>query len=191
MQRAAGVVAMGGYNTFCEILSFDKKRSSCAHAATTGAVHPHPRCPHARPARDARAERGRDPHAMATALRQLTSRPAERRGGAGLLDGIGNVLRLVNKQLAHPIAGRRHWTPSSPAPSRRRSTTRRPSRAAQDLSAQDSHVGVECARRGRAEGLAAPSETFIAQEIAGLEARGVALEICRCAAHRQGAPSGP
>ena len=25
MQRAAGVVAMGGYNTFCEILSFDKK----------------------------------------------------------------------------------------------------------------------------------------------------------------------
>jgi len=25
MQRAAGVVAMGGYNTFCEILSFDKR----------------------------------------------------------------------------------------------------------------------------------------------------------------------
>ena len=24
MARAAGVVAMGGYNTFCEILSFDK-----------------------------------------------------------------------------------------------------------------------------------------------------------------------
>ena len=25
MARAAGVVAMGGYNTFCEILSFDKR----------------------------------------------------------------------------------------------------------------------------------------------------------------------
>src|SRR6202012_5394467 len=25
MTRAAGVVAMGGYNTFCEILSFDKR----------------------------------------------------------------------------------------------------------------------------------------------------------------------
>src|SRR5260370_768723 len=25
MERAAGVVAMGGYNTFCEILSFDKR----------------------------------------------------------------------------------------------------------------------------------------------------------------------
>ncbi len=24
MRRAAGVVAMGGYNTFCEILSFDR-----------------------------------------------------------------------------------------------------------------------------------------------------------------------
>ena len=25
MARAAGVVCMGGYNTFCEVLSFDKK----------------------------------------------------------------------------------------------------------------------------------------------------------------------
>ena len=25
MKRAAGIVAMGGYNTFCEILSFDKR----------------------------------------------------------------------------------------------------------------------------------------------------------------------
>ena len=25
MARAIGVVAMGGYNTFCEILSFDKR----------------------------------------------------------------------------------------------------------------------------------------------------------------------
>ena len=25
MARAAGIVAMGGYNTFCEILSFDKR----------------------------------------------------------------------------------------------------------------------------------------------------------------------
>ena len=43
---------------------------------------------------------------MATALRQLTQQglPSEV-VVPGLLDGIGNVLRLVNKQLAHPHRG--------------------------------------------------------------------------------------
>ena len=52
------------------------------------------------------AERGRDPYAMATALRQLPQQglPSDV-VVPGLLDGVGNVLRLVHKQLAHPHRG--------------------------------------------------------------------------------------
>jgi len=107
MQRAAGVVAMGGYNTFCEILSFDKKAIIVPRTR--------PRLEQFIRTRAARtlgllemleAERGRDPHAMATALRQLTQQglPSDV-VVPGLLDGIGNVLRLVSKQLAHPHRG--------------------------------------------------------------------------------------
>ena len=107
MQRAAGVVAMGGYNTFCEILSFDKKAIIVPRTR--------PRLEQFIRTRAARnlgllemldAERGRNPTAMATALRQLTQQglPSEV-VVPGLLDGIGNVLRLVNKQLVHPHRG--------------------------------------------------------------------------------------
>src|SRR5262249_51265307 len=107
MQRAAGVVAMGGYNTFCEILSFDKKAIIVPRTR--------PRLEQFIRTRAARnlgllemleAERGRNPTAMATALRQLTQQglPSDV-VVPGLLDGIGNVLRLVNKQLAHPHRG--------------------------------------------------------------------------------------
>jgi hypothetical protein len=49
------------------------------------------------------ADRGRHPHAMATALRQLPQQglPSDI-VVPGLLDGLGNVWRLVAKQLAHP-----------------------------------------------------------------------------------------
>src|SRR5207244_11222170 len=72
MHRSAGWVAMGGYNTFCEILSFDKKAIIVPRTK--------PRLEQFIRARAARnvgliemldAEKGRDPHAMATALRQL------------------------------------------------------------------------------------------------------------------------
>jgi len=107
MQRAAGVVAMGGYNTFCEILSFDKKAIIVPRTR--------PRLEQFIRTRAARnlgllemlnAEYGRNPNAMATALRQLTQQglPSEV-VVPGLLDGIGNVLRLVNKQLVHPHRG--------------------------------------------------------------------------------------
>src|SRR5580693_4287903 len=107
MQRAAGVVAMGGYNTFCEILSFDKKAIIVPRTR--------PRLEQFIRARAARnvgliemldADRGRDPHAMATALRQLPQQglPSDV-VVPGLLDGLGNVLRLVAKQLAHPHRG--------------------------------------------------------------------------------------
>ena len=107
MQRAEGVVAMGGYNTFCEILSFDKKAIIVPRTK--------PRLEQFIRARAARnvgliemldADRGRDPHAMATALRQLPQQglPSDV-VVPGLLDGLGNVLRLVAKQLAHPHRG--------------------------------------------------------------------------------------
>jgi len=107
MQRAAGVVAMGGYNTFCEILSFDKKAIIVPRTR--------PRLEQFIRARAARnvgliemldAERGRDPHAMATALRQLPQQGLPSNVVVpGLLDGLGNVLRLVTKQLAHRHRG--------------------------------------------------------------------------------------
>jgi predicted glycosyltransferase len=107
MQRAAGVVAMGGYNTFCEILSFDKKAIIVPRTR--------PRLEQFIRTRAARtlgllemldADRGRNPNAMATALRQLTQQGVPSDVVVpGLLDGIGNVLRLVSKQLAHPHRG--------------------------------------------------------------------------------------
>jgi predicted glycosyltransferase len=107
MQRAAGVVAMGGYNTFCEILSFDKKAIIVPRTR--------PRLEQFIRARAARnvgliemldAERGRAPQAMATALRQLPQQglPSDV-VVPGLLDGLPNVWRLVAKQLAHPHRG--------------------------------------------------------------------------------------
>ncbi|TAJ31754.1 MAG: hypothetical protein EPO67_13110 [Reyranella sp.] len=107
MQRAEGVVAMGGYNTFCEILSFDKKAIIVPRTK--------PRLEQFIRARAARnvgliemldADRGRDPHAMATALRQLPQQgiPSDV-VVPGLLDGLGSVWRLVSKQLAHPHRG--------------------------------------------------------------------------------------
>ncbi len=107
MQSAAGVVAMGGYNTFCEILSFDKRSIIVPRT--------HPRLEQFIRARAARnigliemldPNRGRDPQAMATALRHLPQQglPSDV-VVPGLLDGLGSVWRLVSKQLFHPHRG--------------------------------------------------------------------------------------
>lgn len=107
MQRAAGVVAMGGYNTFCEILSFDKRAIIVPRTQ--------PRLEQFIRARAARnigliemldPGRGLDPQAMATALRQLPQQglPSDV-VVPGLLDGLGSVWRLVSKQLSHPHRG--------------------------------------------------------------------------------------
>jgi predicted glycosyltransferase len=102
MAGAVGVVAMGGYNIFCEILSFDKRALIV---------------PRTEPRREQliRAERAqnlglvsmlvdddeRDPETMATALRHL---PQQRLPSEivvpGLLDGLENVLRRVDYLLA-------------------------------------------------------------------------------------------
>jgi predicted glycosyltransferase len=104
MSAASGVVAMGGYNTFCEILSFDKK------ALIVPRVVP-------RLEQFIRASRAqelglvsmlpddgiRDAQAMATALRQLPQQPAPSDVIIpGLLDGLENVNRLAERHLSEP-----------------------------------------------------------------------------------------
>ncbi|MGY8995525.1 MAG: glycosyltransferase family protein [Alphaproteobacteria bacterium] len=102
MARASGVVAMGGYNTFCEILSFDKPALIVPRQVP-------------RKEQLIRASRAQElglvsmltedmaekPEAMATAIRQLTQ---QRRPSQvvvpGLLDGLENVNRLVAMHLA-------------------------------------------------------------------------------------------
>src|SRR5204862_7309645 len=95
--RAAGVVAMGGYNTFCEVLSMDKRALivprteprleqyiRISRAAKLGLI-------------SMLADDGRyDPAVMAAALRRL---PSQNRPSdivvPGLLEGLENVNRLV------------------------------------------------------------------------------------------------
>jgi predicted glycosyltransferase len=97
MRKAAGVVAMGGYNTFCEILSFDRRallvprteprREQAIRALAAerlGLV------------RVLMEEDGRQPARMAAALRGLPSQPAPSRVVVpGLLDGLDAVVRRV------------------------------------------------------------------------------------------------
>ena len=106
MARAAGVVAMGGYNTFCEILSFDKRALIVPRRA--------PRLEQLIRARRAAElglvamlseEEGRGAATMAAALRQLPQQPLPSSVVIpGLLDGMASVNRLARKWLdeGHP-----------------------------------------------------------------------------------------
>lgn len=102
MARAAGVVAMGGYNTFCEILSFDKRALLVPRMAPRLEQY----------IRAARAQElglirlliddgHHDPRLMATALRQLPQQAVPSQSVVpGLLDGLDSVNRLARKWLA-------------------------------------------------------------------------------------------
>jgi len=108
--RAAGVVGMGGYNTFCEILSFDKpalivprtvpRREQLIRAQRAGALGL---------VNYLVADGVCDAQVMATALRHL---PQQRRPSEvvvpGLLDGLDNVNRLtdiiVESRARRPVA---------------------------------------------------------------------------------------
>jgi len=112
MAGAEGIVAMGGYNIFCEILSFDKRALIV---------------PRTKPRREQlmRAERAealglvkmlvddgdRDARVMATALRHL---PQQGRPSdvivPGLLDGLENLNRRIDHWLAKPA---RHRLPQA------------------------------------------------------------------------------
>ena len=103
MDRAIGVVCMGGYNTFCEVLSFDKR--ALVVPRTVPRLEQHIRASHAQDLGLVRMlpdDGKRDAHPMATALRQL---PQQRRPSEvvvpGLLDGPENVVRLADYWLEH------------------------------------------------------------------------------------------
>jgi predicted glycosyltransferase len=107
MNRAAGVVAMGGYNTFCEILSFDKK--AIVIPRTEPRLEQYIRAERAQELGLVRMlvdESWRDPRAMATALRTLPQQaPPSRAVVPGLLDGRSNVVKLARRWLSQE---RRH-----------------------------------------------------------------------------------
>jgi predicted glycosyltransferase len=104
--RAAGVVAMGGYNTFCEVLSLNKRALivprtkprleqfiRASRAADLGLV-------------SMLSDEGNyDPAVMAAALRALPrqSLPSEV-VVPGLLEGLQNVGRLVQPWIGQPEA---------------------------------------------------------------------------------------
>ena len=108
MDRALGVVCMGGYNTFCEILSFNKR----------ALVVPRTEPRMEQYIRAARADElgllrmllddgKREAKTMATALRTLPQQglPAES-VVPGLLDGRDNVIKLARQQLRRRRARR-------------------------------------------------------------------------------------
>ena len=104
MKGAVGIVAMGGYNTFCEILSFDKP--SLIVPRTRPRLEQYIRAHRAQELGllvTLNQDNGRDTQRMATALRQLTqqNRPSEIIL-PGLLDGLSNINRLVAQRLTKP-----------------------------------------------------------------------------------------
>jgi predicted glycosyltransferase len=96
-----GVVAMGGYNTYCEILSFDKpalivprttpreeQLLRATRAAELGMIDM------------LLPEEARNPARMAAALRSLCTRNPPSRGASRLrLEGLTNISRLVGQDL--------------------------------------------------------------------------------------------
>ena len=101
MAAAAGIVAMGGYNTYCEILSFDKPALIIPREV--------PRMEQLLRARRAdelglatmlRDNGERNPEVMAEALRKLPRQtPPSKASIPGLLDGFINVNRMVKQRL--------------------------------------------------------------------------------------------
>jgi predicted glycosyltransferase len=99
MERAIGVVAMGGYNTFCEILSFDKR--ALIVPRTQPRLEQYIRTARA-------AELGlvtmleddgtRAPRLMAEALRSL---PERARPSSVVIPGLLDGLDTVNRLAAH------------------------------------------------------------------------------------------
>jgi predicted glycosyltransferase len=101
IQRAAAVVAMGGYNTFCEILSFDKRALIMPRTAPRAEQY----------IRAARAAElglvsmllpgdATDPMEVADAMRALPSRRRPSKTHIpGLLDGLSAINSLVDQYL--------------------------------------------------------------------------------------------
>ncbi len=101
MARAKAVVCMGGYNTFCEVLSFDKR--ALVVPRTVPRKEQYIRATRAQELGLARIlidDGVRDPHTMATALRNLPQQALPSDAVVpGLLDGGSNVVKLASKWL--------------------------------------------------------------------------------------------
>ena len=97
MEKARGVVAMGGYNTFCEILSFDKR--AVLVPRTTPRREQEIRATAAESlglARTVLEADGRDPSRMAAALRALPDQARPSRAMIpGLLGGLERIAERV------------------------------------------------------------------------------------------------
>ena len=114
MDGAVGVVAMAGYNTFCEILSLDKRAIlvprvkprreqllRAKRAASLGLV------------RMLDPEGIHDPATMAAALRGLARQPApSERGAAQMLDGLTVIADLVADHAGGATFAKAHATGS-------------------------------------------------------------------------------
>lgn len=106
MNKATAVVAMGGYNTFCEVLSFNKPALIVPRRTPRLEQY----------IRALAAERlglismlvddgpGRDPLRMAAALQRL---PKQRRPGDAFVPGLLGGTEAVQREFAHWLAGRR------------------------------------------------------------------------------------
>ena len=101
--RAAGIVSMGGYNTFCEILSFDKP--SLIVPRTVPRREQFIRASRAQDlglVKMIMADSERDAATMATLLRGLPLQPKPSEVVVpGLLDGRDNVIKLTRQWLSH------------------------------------------------------------------------------------------
>lgn len=109
MARAEGVIAMGGYNTFCEILSFDQRAVIVPRTAPRLEQFIRARQAHEFGLVSMLVDDGqRDAAQMAAALRHL---PEQRRPSEvvvpGLLDGMDNVHRLARRWLDRPESERK------------------------------------------------------------------------------------
>ena len=108
IDRAAGIVAMGGYNTFCEILSFDKPALVVPRTVPRREQYIRAKRAEALGLLKVLVDDGRrDPTPMATALRTLPQQPAPSEVVLpGLLDGLDNVDRLSRRLIRRAGAPR-------------------------------------------------------------------------------------
>lgn len=108
MQEAMGVVAMGGYNTFCEILSFDCR--AIIAPRTVPRMEQHIRASVAEKLGLIRMlDRNRDgggPEVMAKAIRNLAhQRPPSQHAPAGFMDGLEKIVALTKSLISTTVSG--------------------------------------------------------------------------------------
>jgi predicted glycosyltransferase len=107
MQNAVGVVAMGGYNTFCEILSFDCR--AIIAPRTVPRMEQHIRASVAEDLGLIRMlDRDRDgsgPEVMARAIRELPhqSQPSGK-APPGFMDGLDKIIELAKSLMKAPAS---------------------------------------------------------------------------------------